>query len=76
MNATPPRYVPMAGCSGCPFRNDPCHEPRQRVMDAIIETGRHYDCDFHRAIAAARRRAQPRSGTHVEWLLRLLGSEG
>lgn len=76
------QYVAMRGCASCPFRGDPCHEARQRVMDAQVESGRHYECDFHRAIHAARAaaaatvRRPPRGGTPIEWLLRLLGSEG
>lgn len=54
------QYGAVRGCSSCPFRGDPCHEARQRAQDPEIETGRHYECEFYRAIEAARRKAPRR----------------
>lgn len=50
---TAPLYGAVRGCSSCPFRGDPCGEARQRVQDPLIETGRHYECEFYRAIERA-----------------------
>lgn len=70
-------YIPMAGCSGCPYRADPCHAARMRVMDAQLGEGRHYLCDFHRSIRAARGAGTvARRGVAMDTLLRMLGSEG
>ncbi len=57
---TAPLYGAVRGCSSCPFRGDPCSDARQRVQDPEIETGRHYECPFYRAIEAARRSASRR----------------